>query len=232
MTVTDEKAPDYLGHRKRIRDKFLQNGGKDFADYELLELVLTMAIPRRDVKPIAKELIRRFSNFAGVINASNEELLACEGIKETSLAMLKIIKEGAIRMQWQNLQSTDAPIIKDWDSLLDYCHSTMAHKTIEEFRVILLNSKLRIIGEEIQQRGTVDQVSIHPREVIKTAMLKEASAIILVHNHPSGDTTPSRADVQITRQIDEAAKLVNITLIDHIIIGKNSVYSFKSKGVI
>lgn len=232
MTETDDKVPDYLGHRKRIRDKFLQNGGESMADYEMLELLLTMSIPRRDVKPVAKDLVRRFGSFAEVINASQEELMSCEGIKETSVALLKAVKESAIRMQMQNLRSSDVPVINNWDAMIDYCRSLMAYKNIEEFRIIYLNSKLRVIEDEIQQRGTIDQVSVHPREVIKSAIAKGASAIILVHNHPSGDTTPSRADIQITRQIVDGAKSVNIQLLDHLIISKNEIYSFKDHHIL
>lgn len=227
-----DKQPDYLGHRKRLRDRFLATSGKDMPDYEFLEFLLTLSIPRRDVKPLAKDLIRKFGSFGGVVNASDEDLLACDGIKETSLALLKSVKEAAIRLQWQNLCNSDAPVINNWDAMIDYCRSAMSYNNVEEFRIIFLNSKLRVIDVEIQQRGTVDQVSVHPREVIKSAMLKGASAMILAHNHPSGDTTPSRADIDITKKINEAAKLVNITLFDHVIVSKYSVYSFKEHGII
>lgn len=227
-----EIAPDYIGHRQRLRDRFLQNGGKDMPDYEFLEFLLTISIPRRDVKPLAKELIRRFETFAGVVNASSQDLLACDGVKETTLAMLKVVKEGAIRMQWQTLQNEDAPIINSWDTMIEYLRSAMSYGTVEEFRVIYLDAKLRVMDFEVQQRGTIDQVSVHPREVIKAAMLKGASSLILVHNHPSGDVKPSRADIEITRIINEAAKLVNIRLFDHVIISKSSYYSFRTHGAI
>lgn len=230
--MTTEEKPDYLGHRKRLRERFILGEGKDMPDYELLELLLMIAIPRRDVKPIAKRLIKKFGSFAEVINASIEDLQQIEGIKETSATILKIVKAAALRMSWQNLSSSDAPVISNWDTMVDYCRSSMGYLDIEEFHIIFLNSKLQVIGEEVQQRGTINQVAIHPREVIKSAINKGATAIILAHNHPSGDVTPSRADLQVTKQINEAANLVNIKLIDHLIISKNLVYGFKDHGAL
>ncbi len=218
--------PDYLGHRQRIRRRFLLGEGKDMADYELLELALTMAIPRRDVKPLAKTLIKKFGSFAGVVNASQNELAAVEGVKENTITMLKLIKAAALRTSWQNLNADDAPVINSFDSLVDYCRSAMAYGDIEEFRIIYLNTKLRLIGEETMQKGTINSVSIHPREVIKSAMEQKAAAIIMVHNHPSGDTTPSKADIEMTKAVARACRLVNITLLDHLIISRSSCYSF------
>ncbi len=232
MTEKDKTAPDYLGHRKRVRDKFLAGGGKDMADYEFLELLLMMSIPRRDVKPIAKNLIRKFGSFAEVVNADSAELLSCEGIKETSLALLKAVKEAALRMQYQTLKASDQPIINSMDIMIDYFRSSMAYADVEQFRIVWLDTKLRLIGEEIQQRGTINSVSLHPREVIKSAINHGAGAIIMVHNHPSGDVTPSRADIEITDKIEAACKAVNIRLIDHLIVSKNSIYSFSQKGIV
>lgn len=232
MTKDNDKEPDYLGHRQRLRQRFLNGEGRDMADYELLELVLTMAIPRRDVKPLAKELINKFGSFAGVLNADNNELLAIDGIKENTLTMLKVIKNSALRMSWQNLTATDQPILSNTDVLIDYCRAAMSFSEVEEFRIIFLDAKLRVITQEIQQRGTINQVAIHPREVIKAAMAKKARAIILVHNHPSGDVTPSKADIEITRKIKEAAVVVDIQLFDHLIISKNDSYSFSTHCII
>ena len=201
-------------------------------DYELLELLLTIAIPRRDVKPLAKELIRKFGSFAGVVNAPLEELMLVKGVKENTAAVLRIVRECSVRSSWQSLKGMDAPVISDFDAMVDYCRSAMAYQTVEEFRIIFLNSKLYVIGEEIQQRGTVDQVAIHPREVIKSAMMHGASAMILVHNHPSGIVTPSKADMEITKRIKEAAEAVSIRLFDHLIISKSSVYSFHNQGFV
>lgn len=222
----------YLGHRERLRRRFLLGGGRDMPDYELLELLLTIAIPRRDVKPLAKELIRKFGSFAEVVNAPLEELMLVKGVKENTAAVLRIVRECSVRSSWQSLKGTDAPVISDFDAMVDYCRSAMAYQMVEEFRIIFLNSKLYVIGEEIQQRGTVDQVAIHPREVIKSAMMHGASAMILVHNHPSGIVTPSKADMEITKRIKEAAEAVSIRLFDHLIISKSSVYSFHNQGFV
>lgn len=229
--VTNDE-PDYLGHRERLRRRFLLGGGRDMPDYELLELLLTIAIPRRDVKPLAKELIRKFGSFAEVVNAPLEELMLVKGVKENTAAVLRIVRECSVRSSWQSLKGTDAPVISDFDAMVDYCRSAMAYQMVEEFRIIFLNSKLYVIGEEIQQRGTVDQVAIHPREVIKSAMMHGASAMILVHNHPSGIVTPSKADMEITKRIKEAAEAVSIRLFDHLIISKSSVYSFPNQGFV
>lgn len=206
--------------------------GRDMPDYELLELLLTIAIPRRDVKPLAKELIRKFGSFAEVVNAPLEELMLVKGVKENTAAVLRIVRECSVRSSWQSLKGTDAPVISDFNAMVDYCRSAMAYQMVEEFRIIFLNSKLYVIGEEIQQRGTVDQVAIHPREVIKSAMMHGASAMILVHNHPSGIVTPSKADMEITKRIKEAAEAVSIRLFDHLIISKSSVYSFHNQGFV
>ena len=229
--VTNDE-PDYLGHRERLRRRFLLGGGRDMPDYELLELLLTIAIPRGDVKPLAKELIRKFGSFAEVVNAPLEELMLVKGVKENTAAVLRIVRECSVRSSWQSLKGMDAPVISDFDAMVDYCRSAMAYQTVEEFRIIFLNSKLYVIGEEIQQRGTVDQVAIHPREVIKSAMMHGASAMILVHNHPSGIVTPSKADIEITKRIKEAAEAVSIRLFDHLIISKSSVYSFHNQGFV
>lgn len=229
--VTNDE-PDYLGHRERLRRRFLLGGGRDMPDYELLEQLLTIAIPRRDVKPLAKELIRKFGSFAEVVNAPLEELMLVKGVKENTAAVLRIVRECSVRSSWQSLKGTDAPVISDFDAMVDYCRSAMAYQMVEEFRIIFLNSKLYVIGEEIQQRGTVDQVAIHPREVIKSAMMHGASAMILVHNHPSGIVTPSKADMEITKRIKEAAEAVSIRLFDHLIISKSSVYSFHNQGFV
>ena len=233
MAKTETKdEPDYLGHRERLRHRFLLGGGRDMPDYELLELLLTIAIPRRDVKPLAKELIRKFGSFAEVVNAPMEELTSVKGVKENTAAVLKIVRECSVRTSWQNLKSMDLPVISDFDAMVDYCRSAMAYQNVEEFRIIFLNAKLFVIAEEIQQRGTVDQVAIHPREVIKSAMKHGASAMILVHNHPSGVVTPSKADIEVTKRIKEAAEAVSVKLFDHLIISKSSVYSFHNEGLI
>lgn len=230
MTELDDKT--YLGHRQRLKARFLSDGGKAMPDYELLELLLTFAIPRRDVKPLAKTLIARFNNFAGVINADLQDLMAVSGVKENTAIMLKMIAQGAKRMAWQQLKAADEAVIADYDAMIDYCRTVMAYNEVEEFRVIFLNSKFRVIAEETQQRGTINTVAIHPREVIKSALDNGAAAMIMVHNHPTGIVTPSQADISVTKTIRDAAKNCGIELFDHIIISKNDYFSFRDRGVL
>lgn len=225
-------TPDYEGHRERLKERLISGGGKAMPDYELLELVLTLAIPRRDVKPIAKELIKKFGNFAGVINASKEDLYTCKWVKDSAYVIFKIIQESVLRSSWQYLKNSDEPVVNNDESLINYCRAAMAYNDVEEFRIIFLNAKFKIIAEEVQQRGTVDCVAIHPREVIKAAIGKSATSIIMVHNHPSGDVTPSKADIEITKRIQEAAKAVNVTLWDHIVVSKSDSFSFRNKGIL
>lgn len=232
MKDNTESTPDYLGHRQRVRERFLKSEGRDMADYELLELALMIAIPRRDVKPLAKALIDKFGSFADVIAAENEDLLAVNGVKETTLAVLKLIKAGAIRMSWQTLAASDAPVINNMDVLIDYCRSSMCYQDVEEFRIVFLDTKLKVICDEIQQKGTINYVSIHPREVVKSAMKHSSNAIIMIHNHPSGVVTPSKADIELTKLVRDACETVEITLLDHLIVSRNNVYSFKTHGVL
>lgn len=232
--MTEKSKPNLSneGHRQRIREKFLNNGGSALADYELLEAYLTIAIPRRDVKPLAKQLIAKFGSFAEVINAKNEDLLSVSGVGENTLFALKIVSEAARRMSWEMLKDKDAPVIADMDALVDYCRMAMAYQDVEEFRLIYLNGKNRVIAEVTQQKGTINHVAIHPREVVKSALDNHASAVIMVHNHPTGDTTPSRADIDMTKKVNEALSAVNIHLLDHVIVSKYGCYSFRSAGLI
>lgn len=226
------QTPDYLGHRQRLRDRFLKSDGRDMADYELLELVLTYAIVRRDVKPIAKLLIKEFGSFANVINASYEDLINIKGISENTAVLLKMINSAILRASWQKLSGEDAPVLKNIDDLIDYCRASMCYQDVEELRIIYLNSKLKVICEETLQKGTINNVAIHPREVIKSALQNHACSIIMVHNHPSGDTTPSKQDIMITKQIKDAAECVGVILQDHIVIGKYGHFSFRAERLI
>ena len=230
--TTKDKEPDYVGHRQRMRQRFLLSEGRDMADYELLELVLMQVIPRRDVKPLAKAMISRFGSFADVINAPNSELLSISGVKESVLTILKVIKTASLRTSWQTLAGMDAPIISNYDSMVYFCSSSMCFSDVEELRLIYLDNRLRLLGTEIMQKGTINTVSIHPREIIKAAMANHAAAIIMVHNHPSGDTTPSRADIEMTRLVNEACKSVSIRLCDHLIIGRRGFFSFSSNRLL
>lgn len=220
------------GHRQRIRERFLKNGGKDMPDYEFLEAYLTIAIPRRDVKPLAKVLIAEFGSFCGVVNAPEQKLLQIDGVGENTLFALKMIKEAAIRMSWQELQGSDLPVIANMDSLIDYCRMTMGALQIEEFRLIFLNAKNRVIAEEVQQRGTINHVTIHPREVVNLALSKNAAAVIMAHNHPTGDVTPSKADIEVTKLVRDGLKTMDITLHDHVVIGKGNYFSFRDRGLL
>lgn len=234
MTTTTKMSPNISseGHRQRVRDKFLKSGGRGMADYELLEAYLMIAIPRRDVKPIAKALIARFGDFAEVINAAIPDLMEVDGIGEGAVFALKMIKEAAVRMSWEVLKEGDAPVIADMDNLVDYCRMSMSYQDVEEFKLIYLNAKNMVIDEETQQRGTINHVSIHPREVVRSALEKNACAVIMVHNHPTGDTTPSKADIEVTRKVKEALKSMNIELHDHLIVSKFGYYSFRDAGLV
>ncbi len=222
--------PHYHGHRDRLRERFL-NGGQDaLPDYELLELILFMAIPRRDVKPLAKELILKFGNLAGVLNAPVAELEKFDGLSENTITALKAIQVAGHRMLKQEVMNR--PILNSWARLMEYCQATMAHETKEHFRILFMNKKNELIADEIQQSGTVDHTPVYPREVIKRALELDSTAIILCHNHPSGDPKPSQDDITMTKAIIEAAASMNIIVHDHIIVSKKGTSSFKVMGLI
>lgn len=232
MTEKTKPSISNDGHRQRVREKFLNSGGKDMPDYELLEAYLMLAIPRRDVKPLAKLLIARFGSFAEVISAPMIELQEIDGVGEGTVFALKMVKEAAIRLSWETLKNSDLPVIANMDGLVDYCRTSMAYQDIEEFRLIFLNGKNMVIAEEIQQRGTLNHVSIHPREVVRTALEKKAAALIMVHNHPTGDVTPSKADIEVTKKVKESLEAMNLVLHDHVIISKSGYYSFHDGGLL
>ncbi len=221
-----ENKPDYLGHRERLRQRFLLGEGRDMADYELLELLLTIALPRKDVKPLAKQLIAKFGSFANVINAPAEDLLSVKGIKEGTLTVFKIVNVAAQRTSWQNLKSFEGPVISNFDSLVDYCRTSMCFSDVEELRLIYLDSSLRVLGQDIAQKGTINSVAVHPREIVKLVMNNHASSVIMVHNHPSGNVQPSKADIEMTKKIEEALSSIGIRLLDHLIISRNNNFSF------
>ncbi len=221
---------DREGHRRRLRERFLASGGKGMPDYELLELVLMGAIARRDVKPIAKRLLKVFGSYEGALTAPPERLREVEGVGESAVAMLKVIEAAAVRLAQSKVLGR--PLISNWQALLDYCHVAMAHATREQFRILFLDRKNVLIADEVQQQGTVDHTPVYPREVIKRALELQATAIILVHNHPSGDPTPSRSDIEMTREIADAAQKLGIALHDHVVIGRGGHSSFKSLGLL
>ncbi|WP_137152338.1 DNA repair protein RadC [Devosia sp. FKR38] len=224
-------ADDHAGHRKRVRDRFLKVGGDALEDYELLELALQLIIPRKDTKALAKTLLREFGSFSGVFNASQARLSQVKGLGETTIAHLKVIQAVAARFGRDRIDSQQ-PILSSWSQLIDYCNSQMAYQSIEQFRILFLDKKNRLIADEVQQTGTVDHTPVYPREVIRRTLELSATALILVHNHPSGDPAPSSADVRMTKEIADVAKPLGITLHDHIIIGKSGHTSLRALKLI
>ncbi|MEQ1889622.1 MAG: DNA repair protein RadC [Alphaproteobacteria bacterium] len=224
-----DNTPHYAGHRDRLRGRFMEAGAEALAEYELLELILFRAIPRRDVKPLAKQLIKYFGSFADVICA--DPALLREIIDSESVVReLKIVQAAALRLkQGAVLNQT---LLSSWSAILEYCHAAMAYEKIEQFRILFLNHKNYVIADEKQQQGTIDHTPVYPREVMKRAMNLSASAIILVHNHPSGDPTPSRADIEMTKQIIEAGKPLKVAVHDHVVIGRGKTVSFRQLGLI
>ena len=225
-----EEAPHYLGHRERLRERFLAGGADPIPDYELLELVLFAATPRRDVKPLAKELIAKFGSFAEVIAAPRERLVEVDGVSEGAATQLKIVEAAALRLAKTRLLGR--PALSSWASLIDYCAAAMARSPREEFRVLFLDRKNVLIADEVQSTGTVDHTPVYPREIVKRALEHAATAVILVHNHPSGDPAPSRADIAMTRDVADAARALGIVVHDHVIVGRNGHSSFKALGLL
>jgi DNA repair protein RadC len=223
------RLPSYIAdHRKRLRARFTEGGAQAMPDYELLELVLFRAIPRQDVKPLARLLLDTFGDFNRVISASPARLAMVKGVGEAVILELKIVEAAAQRLMRARVMHR--PVLSSWDALLDYCHTAMAHRETEQFRILFLDRKNVLIADEEQARGTVDHVPVYPREVVKRALELNASALILVHNHPSGDPTPSDADLAMTHQVQEACGALGLTLHDHLIIGKSRELSFRSAG--
>jgi len=225
-----DDAPHYLGHRERLRQRFLAGGAEAMPDYELLELVLFAALPRRDVKPLAKELIAQFGSFAEVISAPRERLLEVEGVSDAAAAQLKIVDAAALRLAKSKV--IGRPALASWNALIDYCAAAMARSQREEFRVLFLDRRNVLIADEVQSTGTIDHTPVYPREIVKRALELSAAAIILVHNHPSGDPAPSRADIAMTREVADAAKALKIVVHDHVIVGRNGHSSFKTLGLL
>ena len=232
MTESEKQKkpkPHYHGHRDRLRARFLEVGIDALADYELLELYLFRSIVRKDVKPIAKELIAKFGSFAETIAAPIALLAEVKGINEKTALDLKILQAGAVKLSQQNVMHR--PILSSWTALLDYCRSVMQFENNEQFRVLFLDRKNRLIADEVLGQGTIDRAPVYPREVIKRVLDLGAAAIILAHNHPSGDPTPSGSDIEMTNNIVTAAKAINVSVHDHLIIGRNDIASFKALGL-
>src|SRR6185437_11861759 len=222
--------PHFLGHRARLRQRLLAGGTEPLADYELLEFLLFAGQPRGDTKPLAKALLQRFGSFAAVLGAERDALLDVPGMGEASVAALLAARGAALRILRAEVQHR--PVIGSWQALLDYCTAAAGYAATEEFRLLFLDKRNALIADERQQRGTVDHTPVYPREVVKRALALSASAIIMVHNHPSGDTTPSRADIDMTRSVARATAAVGIALHDHVIIGRGRHSSFKTLGLL
>jgi DNA repair protein RadC len=226
----DADTPHYHGHRERLRARFQEFGAETLPDYEFLELLLFRSIPRRDVKPLAKELIQRFGSFAEVLGAPAARLVEIDGVSETVALDLKIVEAALKRMAKGAVGKR--PVLSSWSSVLDYCRMAMAFAEREQFRILFLDKKNILIADEVQQTGTVDHTPVYPREVMRRALELSASAIILVHNHPSGDPTPSGADMRMTRELVDIAKPLGVAIHDHIIVGRDGHASFRSLGLI
>jgi DNA repair protein RadC len=226
----EEAAPHYHGHRERLRARFRNAGAEALADYELLELVLFRAIPQRDVKPLAKDLLKRFGSFNEVVSAPAPRLKEVRGLGDAAIAELKIVEAAAQRLARGKVEGRR--VLSSWSSVLDYCRTAQAFADKEQFRVLFLDKRNQLIADELQQKGTVDHTPVYPREVVKRALELSATALILVHNHPSGDPTPSRADIQMTQGIIDIAKPLGISVHDHIIVGKEGHASFKGLKLI
>ncbi|HEX3699565.1 MAG TPA: DNA repair protein RadC [Phenylobacterium sp.] len=225
-----DPRPHYLGHRDRLRERAAAGGLCALPDYEVLELMLFRAIPRGDVKPLAKQLIARFGSLAGVLGATLEELKTVPGVGAAVALDLKLTHEAALRAGREAVARR--PVISSWSALLAYVKTALAHEAREQFRVLFLDKKNQLIADEVMNRGTVDHAPVYPREVVRRALELSASALILVHNHPSGDPTPSAADVDMTRQVADAARPLRIAIHDHLVVGRDGVASFKALGLL
>jgi len=220
-----QPALSLAGHRARIRSRFLTAGGDAIADHELIEMILFLALPRRDTKPIARDLLAKFGSYAAAISASVPDLLGIEGLGEAGVAALKIVKTSAERLG--KAEVLFRPVLSNWDRLMEYLTAVLAREKVEQFRVLFLDNRNRLLSDEPQAKGTVNHTPVYPREVIKRALDLHATAIILVHNHPSGDPSPSAEDVEMTAEIKKAAAALGIVLHDHIIIGNGQWVSFR-----
>lgn len=220
----------FLGHRERLRERFREAGPGALPDYELLEMVLFRAISRGDTKPLAKALIAKFGSFAEVVSAAPERLKEVTGVGEAIVTELKLIRAAALRLMKGEI--INRPLLSSWSAILEYCRASMAFENKEQFRILFLDKKNQLIADEVQQEGTVDHTPVYTREVMKRALELSASAIILAHNHPSGDPTPSFADIDMTRKIIDAGMKLGITVHDHVIIARNGHTSFKASKLI
>ena len=231
MTTKVKEKPLYLGHRERLRQRFMVDEGASMPDYELLELLLTMAIPRRDVKDLAKTLINRFGDIGEVLHAPAHELMEAE-VSPNAIVLLRLVATCTMRCAYDGFHSSDKPIFSNWTQFEEYCRAKMAYKEVEEFRVFFLDAAHRLIGEKLITTGTIDKSNIHPREIIRAALENKAVYVILAHNHPSGNVEPSTADITMTKAFEELADVMDLKLFDHLILGREGVFSFRAAGYI
>ena len=222
--------PGHTGHRQRLRERFLKGGPDALPDYEMLELLLFQADPRRDTKPVAKMLLQRFGSFSEVISAEPRALKEVSGIGDSAVIAFKTVQASALRLARGEIM--EKPVLGNWNKLLQYCRASMAFETTERFRILFLNKQNAVIADEVQQTGTVDHTPVYPREVMKRALELGATAIIMVHNHPSGDPKPSKADIEMTKEVRDAGRKLGITLHDHLIMTKDGHASFKEMGLL
>ncbi|MGD0108081.1 MAG: DNA repair protein RadC [Rhodopila sp.] len=218
------------GHRQRMRQRLLKAGPDSLADHEMLEMILFIALPRRDTKPIARDLLTRFRTFGGVVGAPVAELLAVEGLGEAGAAAMKLVQAAALRMMRQEVASQ--PVLSTWDRLTDYLTAAMGQERTEQFRVLFLDGRNKLIADEVQGQGTINHAPAYPREVVRRCLELHATAVILAHNHPSGEPTPSREDVALTTEIARAASTMGITVHDHIIVGRGKWLSFRAEKLL
>lgn len=228
---TEQKTIDNAGHRTRVRERFKKNFGQDMADYELLEFILTYAIPRRDVKPIAKELLRRFGNLAEVLYAPYDELAKVAWVKENTILLLKGVASVWQKVSRIRVEESCGVALLTPEAIVDYCYDKMAFAEVEEMRVIYFDNARGYIDDELLWRGTIDQVAVYPREIIKHCLSHNAARVVLLHNHPSDNLEPSKEDMVITAKIAQACATMGIMVDDHIIIGKTGYYSFREQNV-
>ena len=228
--MTEIRPPHYHGHRHRLRTRFIDAMGSGMADYEVLELLLQYAIPRRDVKPIAKALIARFGNIGSILGADIQDLTKVKGVGQNTAILLKVTQKIVSLGLQQDIKDTH--VLSTWQKLIEYCTLYMGYADIEQFRVIFLNTRNRIILDELQTKGSIDETAIYPREIVKRCLELKAKSIVLVHNHPSGDATPSQSDILMTEKVKNACATMEIYVHDHIIISKENIVSFKTLGLL
>ena len=230
MVADSDDTASGSGHRQRMRERLLAGGGDGFHDYELLEYLLGLAIPRRDTKPLAKRLLTEFGSFPAILAASPAELSRVEGLSEGGTAALKFVEAASLRSL--RAAAMDRPVLSGWQALTDYLHASMAHRVTEEFRVIFLNNRNIVVRDEAMGSGTVNAAPVYPREIVKRALELGASGLVLVHNHPSGDPSPSRDDIAMTKAVVEAGRHLGLSVHDHVVIGRTGHASFRALGLL